>query len=210
MKEMKDLEHLYKQSIKNRCDFLEKKKNEWTDCNSERQKKDLIVKLIQLDPSHLAEDWILDQIIKWMKNREENIDYLTEAFISRGCRDELTEKKQTNLAEKSFLNYKVRKLAEKKGTQAAAIRTMVLNSEDDNLPEDAEMAIIQKLKRYRKAIASRALPYPYYGKDVVIFDEGTDQQRIEFYLYNKPITFNGHAYFGNTKITYPIKEKSPS
>ena len=81
---MKYLEDVYKQSIKNRYDFLEKKKNEWIDCNSERQKKDLIVKLIQLEPSHLAEDWILDQVIKWLKDRKNNSQYLEAAFIKKG------------------------------------------------------------------------------------------------------------------------------
>ena len=71
-------------------------KKEWLDLKSERKKKDLIVELIQLEPSHLAVDWILDQVIKWMKDHEKNKDYLSEAFISKGVRNTLTEKQREN------------------------------------------------------------------------------------------------------------------
>ena len=103
---------VFKKSIENRKNFLDQKKSEWLSCDSELQKKNIIVELIQLEPSHLAEDWILDQVIKWMKEREENIDYLNAAFIARGKRDELTEKRRENLARASFIDHKIKKIAE--------------------------------------------------------------------------------------------------
>lgn len=200
---------LYKQSKVNRFYFLEEKKRKWLNCESERKKKDLIVELIQLEPSHLAEDWVLDQIIKMMKDRQNNLDYIQAAFVAKGRRSELTESQRGNLAKTSFLSHQIDAKKKGGGSQAAAIREIVLQSDDDNLPEQAEKAFEQRLKRYRKALDKRELPYPYYGLDCVECDEGNEKQRIEFYIFDKPVTnANGLALFGNTTISIPTKKKS--
>jgi hypothetical protein len=196
---------LFKQSIKNRFNFLEAKKREWLDLKSESKKKKLIVELIQLDPSHLAEDWILDQVIKWMKDRKNNIDYIHGAFIAKGNRKELTENQRNSLAKTSFEFHKISKAVQKTGSRAKAVREIVLKSDDDDLPEQPEKAIEQKLKRYRKALDDRVLPFPYYGKDFLEVDKGNENHRIEFYIFNKPITLADHACFGNTTFSYPVK-----
>ena len=196
---------LFKQSLTNRFNFLEVKKKEWLDLKSERKKKNLIVELIQLEPSYLAEDWILDQVVKWMKDRQNNIDYITDAFIAKGKREELTEKQRNNLIRTSFESHKIGLAAEKTGSRAKAIRKLVLASEDDSLPEQAEKAIEQKLKRYRKALNNRILPFPYYGFDCIEIDKGNQNHRIEFYIFNKPVILAGHALFGNTTFSIPLK-----
>jgi hypothetical protein len=197
---------LFKQSIQNRFNFLEAKKREWLDLKSESKKKKLIVELIQLDPSHLAEDWILDQVIKWMKDRKGNIDYIHEAFIAKGNRGELTENQRNNLAKTSFEFHKINRAVQKTGSsRAKAIREIVLKSDDDDLPEQPEKAIEQKLKRYRKALDGRVLPFPYYGKDFLEVDKGNENHRIDFYIFNKPITYGDGIYFADTVISYPFK-----
>lgn len=196
---------LFNQSIENRFNFLEQKKREWLALKSERKKKSLIVELVQLEPSHLAEDWILDQVIKWLKDRQNNIDYINAAFIAKGQRAELTETQRDNLAQTTFLWHNISKTAEKAGSQIEAIRKLVLASDDDNLPEQTEKAIEQKLKRYRKALSNRGLPFPYYGLDFIEVDKGNENHRIEFHLFNKPIVIDGHAFFGGTTLSYPLK-----
>jgi len=201
-----DIKKLFQQSIKNRQEFLEEKVNEWLNCMDESKKAKIIIKLIQLEPSHLAEPWVLDQVIKWLRDYEKNKDYLQETFIAKGIRNTLTQKQRDNLAKNTFTYFKVKNLEKKKGSQAKAIRDFVLNSDDDNLPEDAELAIKQRLKRYRKKIDEKILPWPYYGRDIIIIDEGTDQERLEFYLFNKPVTTGDVTLIGNTKITFPRKK----
>jgi hypothetical protein len=204
---------VFKTSIENRHNFLEQKKREWVECKSDRKKKKIIVELIQLEPSHLAEDWILDQVIKWMKEpdmkeREKNIDYLKSAFIAHGLRDEITEKQRENLAKACFIDHKIKKMSrEEKISQMDAIRKWAVFSEDDTLPDEPETAIKQRLKRYRKALDKRALPFPYYGKDVIEIDRGNEHHRIEFLTFNKPGEVAGQALFGDTKISMPVKKK---
>ena len=208
MDKKNQLLELFKQSLTNRFIFLEAKKKEWLDLKSERKKKDLIVELIQLEPSHLAEDWILDQVIKWMKDRQKNIDYINAAFVAKGKREDFTEKQRNNLARTSFESHKIGKAAEKTGSRAKAIRKLVLASEDDNLPEEPEKAIEQKLKRYRKALNNRILAFPYYGLDCLEVDKGNQNHRIEFYIFNKPVILAEHAFFGNTTFSIPLKNST--
>jgi len=193
-------------ACKNRQCYLEKKFKEWKNSKTERDKAKIIITLIQLEPSHLAEAWILDQVIKWMKNHEKNIDYLQEAFIVKGDRDILTKKQRENLARTTFLYFKLKNLTNEKGSQGKAIREFILNSEDEKLAEEPETALKQKLKRYRKKIDKRALPYPYYGLDCAITYNEEGQRCLEFYTFNKPITIKGVPIFGNTTIKYPIKK----
>jgi len=217
------LEEEFRLSVKNRLNFLKQKKREWSECESEREKKDIIVELIQLEPTHLAEDWILNQVINWMKDRQNNLDYLNAAFITKGKRDEITEKQRDDLAKAWFSYHKIEKIAEKKVHKIDAIRTVVMASKDDNfLPQDAafdlkiwlekqrkkEMAVKQKLKRYKKVLDARSLPYPYYGKDIAIVDYGNENYRIELFISNKPIVANGVAIFGDTKMSFPVKKKT--
>lgn len=200
---------ILKESMKNRKLFLEKKKQEFVNCESERKCKNLIIELIQLEPSHLAEDWIMDQIIKWMKDRKNNLDILTSAFISKGIRDEPTNKQKETLAENFFLNHKIESLTETSGSKVGAIRSIVLGFENFN-SEDPEMALLQKLKRYKKAMAGRTLPFPYYGLDIVEFDRGNKNHRLEIYLCGMPAEINGKKLFGDTVITYPLVNPTSS
>ena len=209
---MKTLFDLYKESKVNRFHFLEKRKREFLDCTSDHKRKNLIAELIQLEPSHLAENWILDQVIKMMKDRQNNLDYLQAAFISKGKRAELTENQRDNLARASFLSHKINQRAERKNaSKKKAILDHIFDlpeSEVGKLPEEPVEAIEQRLKRYRKALDKRVLPFPYYGADCVVIDEGTENQRIEFYIFDKPITYGGHALFGNTTISIPVRKTS--
>lgn len=210
--EMKPLFDLYKQSKVNRFHFLEKKKQEFIECTSDRERKNFIAKLIQLEPSHLAEDWILDQVIKMLRDRQNNLDYLEAAFISKGRRNELTEKQREKLAKTSFLAHKINQTVENRNTTKKGAITHILadlpESEDDKLPEQPGAAIEQRLKRYTKTLDKRTLPFPYYGLDFLECDAGTEQQRVEFYIFDKPITGENYSVFASTTISIPVKKIS--
>jgi hypothetical protein len=236
---MKDLEHLYKQSIKNRRDFLEKKKIAWVDCNSERQKKDIIVKLIQLEPSHLAEDWILDQVIKWLKDRKNNLQYLEAAFMKKGKRNEIQN--SNNMAEVFFLFNKIEKVKKRKNCKRREAIKVYLLTEDEKqlIPNEIKTllnevatgvnlaplkatrfayeklekitnALEQRLKRFRRYLDKRLVPYPYYGLDFLLINMGTENERLEVHISKKPITSaDGKiALFGDTKMSFPRIKKS--
>ncbi len=204
---------LFKQSIENRFEFLEAKKREFIACTSERKRKALVVELIQLEPSHLAEEWILDQVIKMMKDRSAiNIGYLKDAFISKGKRQEMTEPQRAQLAETSFLYHDIKQYAGRKRIkERSAVRCYIADlpaSEDENMPSQPVEALEQRIKRYKKKISERKLPFPYYGLDFMEYDRGNEHHRIEFIISDKPLTIGEQALFSNTKITFHAKNKT--
>ena len=208
---MKTLFDLYRESKVNRFNFLEKKKQEFLDCTSDHKRKNLIAELIQLEPSHLAEDWILDQVIKMMKDRLNNIDYLQAAFIAKGKRNELTKTQRDNLAKTSFLSHKIDKISKNESIHKIDAASRILadlpESEDSKLSDQPANAIMQRLKRYRKTLDKRTLPFPYYGLDFIEFDAGNDNHRVEYYIFDKPITYQGHILFGSTKMSIPAPKE---
>lgn len=196
------------QAKKNRQSFLEQKKQEFINASSEHERKQLIVELIQLEASHLAEDWVLDQVIKLLKEREKNLDFLKDAFIARGKRDENTEGQKHKMAEDFFLKLEVEALSqEKRISKNESIRQFVLNSDENSLPvtgEDPENSIKQLLKRFdkkMKKLKEGELPRPYYGKDCIEFDKGNELYRIEFYFENVRVDVGGQIHFAE-KLTY--------
>jgi len=203
---------LYKQSKVNRFHFLEQKKTEFFSCTSDHKRKKLIAELIQLEPTHLAEDWILDQVIKMLKDRPNNLEYIEEAFRAKGKRNELTKGQRDNLAKTSFLSHKIDKDAQKKRISKTKARRLWVadlpESEDNNLSEQPVEALTARLKRYRKALDKRALPFPYYGLDFLEVDEGTENHHLEFYTFNKPITLGDSSAFGNAVYSIPLKNKT--
>jgi len=204
---MNDIKRLFQESIQNRYDFLEKKKAEFLNCEKEKDKARVIIELIQIEPSHLAENWVLDQVIKWLKDFENTKDYLQDAFVSKGLRDTMTKDEREKMAENTFLYFKIKNIAENKQMKEIdAIRNYVIQSEDETLPEQAETAIKQRMKRYKNKLDTRMLPYPYYGKDCCLIDGGTPDERIEFYLKDKPITKGNSVYFADSVISYPTKK----
>jgi hypothetical protein len=198
---------LYKESKANRVRFLEAKKQEYIDCEKVLQRKELIAELIQLEPSHLAEPWILDQVIKAMRDRKKNLDFLEAAFVSKGKRNELTEGQRDDLAMTTFMNQRINKElkgARGKVTKEQAAGRVAMKSEDYR--DIGDKALLQKLKRYRKQLDKRSLPFPYYGLDFLEIDEGTEFHRVEFYIHNKPITNGAQALFGDTTISIALGE----
>jgi hypothetical protein len=156
----------------NRSDFLQEKRSEWKNAATERDRAQIIIELIQLEPTHLFEPWILKQVVAWLMDRRSNIENLRSAFISKGLRDEPTDDQIKTLAKKAILSHTADEIAKKDGIpKERAYRKIVLGSADDNLPDDAEKAVKKRIMDYRAKVRSRKLPYPYFGKDIIEFHD---------------------------------------
>jgi len=221
---MKFKEFLQQAAI-NRLNFLESKKREWLECPTQKEKNTMIAELIQLEASHLAEPWIQDQVIKWLKDRENNFDYLEMAFLKKGKRAEVTVNQYNSRAEAFFLFNRIKELATKqrisfkKATGEYLLGNLILPesggvefsdaASEEKFQKDTE-ALIQKYKRFLKVIDKRTLPFPYYGLDVVEFDKGNENERLEVYIDQKPLkSLDGKiALFGSLKMSFPITKKT--
>ncbi len=216
-------EEFLRQAAINRTNFLKMKKREWLGCPTQDGKNTIIAELIHLEPSHLAEPWILDQVIKWLKDRVNNIDYLETAFLKKGKRAEVTEKQYSSRAEAFFLFNRIKKLAKEQRISFKKAIEKFLLSENLVLPEEGSIefsdsgnletfqkdreALVKRYKRLSKILHERSLPFPYYGLDVVETDEGTEKHRCEVYL-SGPGIVKGQTVFGKTTMSFPITKKT--
>jgi hypothetical protein len=153
-----------------------------------KEKAEIIIELIKLEPSHLAESWILWEIIDWMKNYD-CIDYLEEAFISQTGRDRKTPDKQDQVYFDFFLIQSVDDIIKKDGcTVKEACEELAQKQDSDpvgylpkwdlendyhNLAETIRQRYYSTDRnKYLKFCNERdkkreLMPYPYYGRDVI-------------------------------------------
>jgi hypothetical protein len=233
----KDLENLWKQSKVNRFNFLEAKKKQWLNYSSQLKRNKLIVDLIQLEPSHLAENWILDQVIKWLKDRKNHAQFLEAAFTKKGKRDEI--RNSDDIAKTFFLFNRIERIRKNNHiSRKKAIELYLLTEDDEHIlsddikrilsesasgfnvayPEKIQSAykkvekkvtaIEQRFKRYRTILDKRKLPYPYYGLDFIDGYDENGNPKVDFHIFNKPVILGDSALFGTTKISYPLVKKS--
>lgn len=160
-------------SIENRVAFLRDKKLEWEN-NDGRKRNRIIADLLSAVPSHLSVQWILDEVVKWRNDFARNENYLREAFLKKAP-DSLNEGQKKKRIENALLDLKIEIISLIEDvSNAEAYRICVLNSNDESLPDDAEAALKQRVKRYRYGMKKRVLPDPYFGLDVVKRDNVVD------------------------------------
>lgn len=152
-------------SVENRVAYLEQRKSEWQESPTEKARFKIIVELIQLEPSHLWEPWIMGYVVIWQRNLNKYRDYIEKAFLGKGARPCKTPSQSAGRAKNMDLALDVEKIqAQDEVSRIDAIRKIVTDSEDDKLPEQAEKALEQRIKRLRQD--PYPLSSPYYGRNV--------------------------------------------
>lgn len=163
----------------NRRKFLARFKDEFA---STRDPK-IIIKLIKLEPTHLEEPWVVQEVIRWIMNHR-HIDFLEEAFLHQKGRDRPTERERIENVKEYFLYKEINhimkeeNLSERKACQQLANRQADNPREifpmwnEDNPDHDLEGVVRQKYLRYKKRLEDQKLPRPYYGVDVWITEFG--------------------------------------
>jgi len=170
----------------NRKKFLARYKKRFKKEN-DRNRARIIIKLIQLEPSHLTEPWILRQVIEWLRNHRKNKYYLEAAFVSKGKRMRLSKKQKIKLRKDFLLAQKIDQMvAKEKISKGSVFKEIVLKSDTDNMPEQAELSIKRDYYAFKKKIKNRDLPFPYYGCDIDVYeDDGQIKIAGELYVLNQ-------------------------
>jgi hypothetical protein len=154
----------------------------------EQEISKIISYLIKLEPSHLSEPWILQQIIDWLREYKCR-DYIKEVFVNRTDRDQMTESKYRNMAYDLFLYERIEKIksdvlkrTKKKLPNEKAFEKFVYDQVEEPNPMfpmplraygNSMRKFINRIGkiyyRHQKRLKNQsALPFPYYGRD---FDE---------------------------------------
>jgi len=135
-----------------------------------RKRAEIIIELIQLEPSHLSESWILREVIKWLRDHNCK-DYLERAFIQTGKRKPLTQKQLKKFSQRFHLANAIDQMVAKEGIlHIQAFKKLALRCKNDNTPEQAELVIKKDYYRIKNELKERNVPYPYYGYDIQFHD----------------------------------------
>jgi len=149
----------------------EAKKETFRQKKVEKKIAALIGELIKLEPSHLAEPWILWEVIGWMNRRDCKV-FLQAAIMDEKGRNRRTKKQQKKLALDFFFIQKVDRLRKKRGCSIE--KTCEILAESIKGQEDPAGNLIKRYYKQRNAYRQmceqrdetrKVMPFPYYGRD---------------------------------------------
>ncbi len=178
---------------KNRKEFLSPYKEKFIKSESKKERSKIISKLIAIEPSHLTEPWIIKEVVNWMRDRN-SFDSLEEAFIKSPKRYASTEKQMFKEARDFFVKNSIDRIITEEGVSVReACRRLVIRISDimskfkeinqnfkgdkflgwdiNDGNHDLELAIRQVYQNAKNQ-PERLLPWPYYGKDVEVDENG--------------------------------------
>jgi len=138
----------------------------------------IISELIKIEPSHLAERWILQQVTFWMREHE-RIDFIDEIFIKQTNRNRPTEEEDRNFRKDALLYNRIEQLRKAdraqggKGRRLPAFKRLeelqglkpnpLYPQWSDSHEDQALWLNIQKAYyRHDRRTKTSILPFPYY------------------------------------------------
>jgi hypothetical protein len=96
-------QEVYAESIKNRKMFLAPYQDKFRKAKDEKANAKIISKLIEIEPSHLSEPWIIKQVIEWLRDRDEFADFIEDTFIRAPKKNTATKKQQEKYVQDYYL-----------------------------------------------------------------------------------------------------------
>ena len=177
------MKEFIKLSIENRKAFLSKHKEGFEAARTDKKRAEIIVFLLNIEPSHLDEPWIRDEVIRWMRNFD-YADYLERAFIGRRNikklnQDMESDEQKEQRAIDAFVFRAVEEIiAEEKIAKTTAFRRLAWSDRGAKLrgpgkektgeePETWFRDAYYRHYRNRK----RTPVWPYFARDVVFNGE---------------------------------------
>jgi hypothetical protein len=142
----------------------------------------IIVELIEIEPSHLSEPWIVNETISWLRNCNNCKNYINDVFVKAPKRHTTTELQRIKNVKAFYLRIDVNRIIKKHDCsvrKACAILINELRDEGKNeyLGWDLSDNIIDVEKSFRQVyntikddIKTFYPPYPYYGRDIIETD----------------------------------------
>ena len=174
-------QEVYAESIKNRKKFLAPYREKFEKAKDEKAKAKIISELIEIEPSHLSEPWIIKQVIAWLRDRD-FADFIEDIFVKAPKRKVTTEKQKNKYMSDYFLIKHIDEIINDKGVSIREACRVLMNRiihsdkryhyswDTENTKQKLDGEII--LERYKYAKKKQNLqpkdypPYPYFGRDI--------------------------------------------
>lgn len=193
----------------NRRKYLESERVKFELSENKKKRAEQIIKLMKLEPSHILEPWIAEELIKWMRERDREYD-LEKAFVLKKNRTgrEIKRTRET-IIRQFFLYEEIERICASNRNYTKKQAFFVLSELQADTPnplfpmhgqedKDIEGLIKKDYFAHQSRIRTgRFLPHPYWGLDVY---ESRENNELVISAHNVKVQYAGDTFFG--KWTY--------
>jgi len=167
----------------NRAAFLKPYREKFAAASSRKEKAEIIAELVEIEPDHLSEPWILAETISWLRDFRECQDHIESTFIKAPKRRDPTEDQKRDSDFGGFIVWHVDKLRREGYSIKSAIGKLL-----DRIPEGAadyykwdlktldQKDLVENIRKFyskwKKRLSKKTLPHPYYGHNVIVDEKG--------------------------------------
>ena len=186
---MNAVPELFLKAVKNRLDFLAPHRERFNALEEGSPgRAELISELLKIEPSHIHEDWIINELEYWLRHYE-CMDYIDLALKAQKKmdgekRNRKTERESHQYIKDFFLYFEIERIMKHENVSTRKACTILANRQaekanpiypsftEDNSGDGIDSYIRKRYGIFKKKINAHQLPMPYFGKDVTISDDG--------------------------------------
>ena len=162
--------------------FLKPYREKFEAAINSKAKAAVIVELIEIEPSHLSEPWIVNETIGWLRDCYECKNYIEDVFVKAPKRRAPTEKQRINNVKAFYLRSDIDRIIGKHNCSVRKACSILMNELGDagkgdymgwdltDASLDVESAIRDFYNRTKDNVKKIFPPYPYYGRDILETD----------------------------------------
>jgi len=180
-----------KKAKENRKNFLAPYREKFEKADTTKKRAKIISELIELEPSHLSEPWIIKQVIAWLRDWHKHMDFIDDIFVKAPKKYAQTEDQRRREVRDFYVMDDIDKIIKETEVSIREACKILANRiygtdnqfyllwDTTNEDQDLEKSIRQIYTIAKKKITEVNPPYPYYGRDIDVDENG------------KPIIFGG-------------------
>lgn len=182
---MHPLQEIIDEARANRSAFLKPYQEKFEGAITRAAKAAIIIELMEIEPSHLSEEWVVNETISWLRDCHNCRDYIEKVFMQAPQQPATTEKQRVDDAGAYLLKRKLSRFRKQYelDSDEEALATLLTELGDAGLREymgwdfkdsakhgDIEKSMLDFINRAKARISGLEPPYPYYGRDILETD----------------------------------------
>jgi hypothetical protein len=179
---MRPYQDIIDEAKENRIAFLKPYRENFEAAITREARAAIIVELIEVEPSHLSEPWIVNETISWLRNCHNCKDNINDVFVKAPKRHTPTELQRMKHVKAFYLRNDVDRIIKKRDCSVRKACAILMNElkdagkseyldwdlTDDTI--DVEKSFRLVYNRTKDDVNKLYPPYPYYGRDIIETD----------------------------------------
>ncbi len=183
------IQELFLSAVSNRINFISPYNSQFSELQKGCKKRaEIVSTLLIIEPSHLIEPWINEEIQFWLRTHGCE-DFIEMALLRQKRSDGTKRGRKTSNEVKQFIRdfalyFEIERLKTKhdastnkaftilESMQAKHSNAIFPQHSDKNKENGIEKVMEKRYYLFKKQLNTPSLPYPYFGKDVTLSDDG--------------------------------------